>query len=96
MRQEVDLSSVLQRCAVSAEEANERLKRVTGEDSVFGFAAVSMRESAKNWAVPGVETEGGDGEDGMLMDGWGGVGDVVEMPGLDFSDDFWLNSSVNV
>jgi hypothetical protein len=98
-RQDVDLISVLQRCAVSAEEANARLRQVTGEDSVFKFAAVSMRESAANWAVAGAETQegaGGGGAMAMAMNGWAAVGDGFEMPGMDFSEDFWMNSSVNI
>lgn len=94
-RQSVNLISILERCADSAEGANERLKEGTGEDSVFAMAAVSMRESAANWVLPNVEARAGSGGDATAMDAWAG-GDGFDLPLMDFSDEFWLDSSINL
>jgi hypothetical protein len=41
-----------------------------------------------------LELQGGEGA--MDAGGWAAAGDGFELPNMDFSDDFWLNSSINV
>jgi hypothetical protein len=92
VRQTVDIAGLLDRCAAVALEANDRLKAETGEDSVFSVAAKSLRESMPNWTLPNQEARasGGDGS----MEGWTGT-DGLDLPLMDFSNDFWLNVPFN-
>lgn len=48
----VNVPELLYRCAMAAEQANERLKARTGEDSVFTDAARDIREMIPKWLVP--------------------------------------------
>lgn len=90
-RQSVNLVSLLERCAASAEDANARLKEVTGEDSVFAVASVSLRGSAANWVMPSLEPQSGSATVGAWVGSEG-----FDLPAIDFSDDFWLTSSLNI
>jgi len=91
VRQTVDIVGLLDRCASSAEQANARLREETGEDSVFAMAAKSLRESAPNWSVPNQEPQSSD----STIEGWTGS-DGLNLPLMEFSDDFWLNAPFNL
>jgi hypothetical protein len=79
---------VMERCAASSDRVNARLKEETGEDSVYAYAAKTLRDTAPNWRVYDKEVDVGDA-------GWSGAG-AVDLSAMDFSDDFWLNGPFNV
>lgn len=89
VRQTVNIVGLLDLCAAGAERVDAKLKEETGEDSVFAMAAKSVRDSAPpNWQMPNQEPQ--DGGD-VVMEGWNGT-KALELPFVDFSDDFWLNT----
>jgi hypothetical protein len=90
VRGSVDLVDLFLQCAAVADACNERLKVETGEDSVFRFAAKTLRDTAPSWKVMGTqETQA------VEVNGWAGV-EAMDLPPIDFSDDFWLNAPFNL
>jgi hypothetical protein len=89
VRETVDITGLMERCAASSDSVNVRLKEETGEDSIYALAAKTLRESAPNWRVYDREVDAGNAA------GWNG-GEAVDWAGMDFSDDFWLNGPFNV
>jgi hypothetical protein len=89
VRQTVNIVGLLDLCAAGAERVDVKLKEETGEDSVFAMAAKSVRDSAPpNWRMPNPELQnGGD----TVMEGWTG-NEALDLPFVDFSDDFWVNA----
>jgi hypothetical protein len=82
----VNIVELLDLCAAGAERADVKIKEEVGEESVFAMAAKSVRDSAPpNWRTPNSEPQS-DG--GTVMQGFT---DVLDLPFVDFSDDFWLN-----
>lgn len=95
-RMAIDLAACMARSADVAERANEQLKLETGEDSVFAVAAQVMRATSGNWKIP-VEADEGGGDAGTGV--WSGVDSVangMDMPLIDFTDDFWLSGAVHL
>ena len=92
VREMVDIVGLLERCAAAAERCDAELKAETGERSIFAMAAKALRESAPNWCVHYQEPQM-DGEE--AMEGWS-AGEGIDLPLMDFSDDFWLNAPFNL
>jgi hypothetical protein len=91
VRETVDITGLMERCAASGDSVNARLKGETGEDSIYAFAAKTLRDTAPNWRVYDREVDAGNAA------GWSGNGrDAVDLGAMDFSDDFWLNGPFNV
>jgi hypothetical protein len=93
VRETVDVVGLLERCAVLADRSNEKLKKETGEDSIFIHAARTLRETAPSWRVSTTQDlqTGGD----SVTEGWSGA-EAMDLPLMDFSDDFWLNAPFNL
>ncbi|KAF2829542.1 hypothetical protein CC86DRAFT_287082 [Ophiobolus disseminans] len=90
VHQAVDIVGLLERCAAIAEEANAKLKAELGEDSVFLLAAQQLRNSAPNWSLPSQQPHTRD----STMEGW--TSEALDLPSIDFSDEFWLNATFNL
>ncbi|CAA9965086.1 hypothetical protein PTMSG1_08445 [Pyrenophora teres f. maculata] len=88
----VDTVQCLEQIAVIAENANAKYKEETGEDSVFGEAAVMLRATALNWRVPTVEQEQTVGD--VSAPAWNcDIGGDFSL--MDFANDFWLSGPMN-
>jgi hypothetical protein len=92
VREMVNIVVLFERCAALAEEHNAELREETGEDSVFLVAAKRLRDMAPTWRinVPQEPNMSGD----AALEGWNGV-EAIDLPPLDFSDDFWMNVPFN-
>lgn len=89
-----DAADLFERCAVAADLCNVRLKEETGEDSVFRIAAKMLRDVAPSWRVAGAqETQAQESGDGNLW-GWNGL-EGMDLPSVEFSDDFWMTAAFN-
>jgi hypothetical protein len=93
VRETVDLVELLQHCAAVADRCNELLKAETGEDSVFLVAAKTLRDTAPSWKVTLVQEPQLDGD--ATLEGWASA-EAMDLPPIDFSDDFWLNAPFNL
>jgi hypothetical protein len=88
----IDIVQCLERFAEIAERANAEYKAQTGEETLFGSAAETLRAVAPNWKLP---TSEHDDAMGSAADGWySGIGGDAGM--LDFSSDFWMPSAFNL
>jgi hypothetical protein len=86
----VDVVGLIERCADAAERSNAILKAETGEDSVFIMAAKTLREMAPTWRVSTTYEQTQLSGNEAVMDGWNGA-EVMDLPMVDLSDDFWLS-----
>jgi hypothetical protein len=93
VREMVSVVTLFERCATNAEAHNAELKEETGEDSVFLVAAKTLRDMAPTWRItlPHETQMSGD----TVVEGWNGV-EAMDLPPLDFSDDFWMNVPINL
>jgi hypothetical protein len=93
VREMVSVVTLFERCATNAEAHNAELKAETGEDSVFLVAAKTLRDMAPTWRItlPHETQMSGD----TVVEGWNGV-EAMDLPPLDFSDDFWMNVPINL
>ncbi|KAF9694270.1 hypothetical protein EKO04_007851 [Ascochyta lentis] len=79
---------VFERAIQHCENTNNVLKLETGEDSVFKQAAETMRATAPRWRVPAEQDTTSLHLDSLTS----GIDfGVIDLPSLEFSDDFWLN-----
>jgi DUF971 family protein len=86
----LDLVEFFLQCAAVADACNQRLKDETGEDSVFRLAAKTLRDTAPSWKIVSAQ----ETQD-VVVNGWAGV-ETMDLPPIDFSDDFWLNAPFNL
>jgi hypothetical protein len=92
VRRTVDLVELMHNCAAVADQCNARLKEETGEDSVFLIAAKTLRDTAPSWRLTSAQEPQLNGD--AALEGWAGV-EAMDLPPIDFSDDFWLNAAYN-
>ena len=91
-RMTLDPAQVFERAIEHCENTNNALKLETGEDSIFKQAAETMRATAPRWRVPIEQDATSLGLDSLTS----GIDfGVIDLPSLEFSDDFWLNSACN-
>jgi hypothetical protein len=83
----VDVVGLLEQCAAVSDHCNAQLKEETGEDSVFAIAAKTLRETAPQWVVPHIPRS-------PSLTGWSG-GNALDLPLVDFPDEFWLSGVFN-
>lgn len=99
VRDMVDAETLIQNCAKLAEQSNVKLRAECGEETVFSYAAKMLRDMAPKWHIMG----GQDAELGRdaaavtatAAESWSGM-DAIDLPPIDFSDDFWLNAPFNM
>jgi hypothetical protein len=86
VRQTVNIVELLELCAAGAERVDAKIRKELGEESVFARAAKFVRDSAPpNERALNSESLNGGGT--MIQ----GFTEALELPFVDFSDDFWLN-----
>lgn len=86
----MDPALVFERAIEQTEKANNALKLETGEDSIFKQAAEIMKATAPWWRVPVEQDTTSLGLDSFTV---GNDNSILEMPLLEFSDDFWFTGS---
>ncbi|KAH7394994.1 hypothetical protein DE146DRAFT_67273 [Phaeosphaeria sp. MPI-PUGE-AT-0046c] len=99
VRDMVYAETLIENCAVMAEQSNVQLKAECGQDTVFKYAAKLLRDMAPKWHIMG----GQDAEIGrdpaalvaLASESWSGM-EAMDLPLVDFSDDFWLNAPFNL
>ena len=91
-RMTLDPATCFERAIDHCEQTNNALKFETGEDSIFKQAAETMRSSASQWRLP---TERRDPSLGLDAFASGADFGLVDLPSLEFSEDFWLNTNCN-
>jgi hypothetical protein len=89
-----DAADLFERCAVAADLCNVKLKEETGEDSVFRIAAKMLRETAPTWRVSGAQEMPAQGGGDVGLGGWNSL-EGMDLPSVDFSDDFWMTAAFN-
>ncbi|UPX20869.1 uncharacterized protein EKO05_0011083 [Ascochyta rabiei] len=83
----MDPSLVFERAVQHCENTNDLLKLETGQDSIFKQAADTMRATAPRWRVPTEQDTTSLDLDSLAS----GIDfGVIDLPSLEFSDDFWL------
>lgn len=88
----VDIVQCLEQMAVRAENANAKYKEETGEDSLFGEAAVMLRATAPNWRIPTDDQEQTAGD--VSATAWNcDIGGDFTL--ANFANDFWLSGPLN-
>lgn len=90
-RMTLDPALVFERAIEHCEKSNVALKLETGEDSIFKQASETMRATAPRWRVPLEQDASASGLESLTA----GMDFVMDLPSLEFSDDFWLNSAFN-
>lgn len=89
-----DAANLFERCAVAADLCNVKLKEETGEDSVFRIAAKMLRDAAPTWRLSSAQEQPAQGNGDVGLVGWIGF-EGMELPSVDFSDDFWMTAAFN-
>lgn len=92
-RMNMDPAICFERAIQHCENTNAALKLETGEDSIFKQAAETMRVTAPQWKVP---VEGQDASLGLESLTSGNEFNLIDVPSLEFSEDFWLNIPCNL
>lgn len=88
----LDPAVVFERAVERCENFNTALTLQTGEDSIFKQAAETMRATAPRWRVPVEQDTASLGLDSLTP----GVDfAMIDLPSLEFSDDFWLTGPGN-
>lgn len=85
----VDVVWLLERCADAAEKSNAKLKKQTGQDSVFSHAARVLRDMVPNRRTIVAQESQVSSE--ASVESWAPV-EPTDLSLLEFSGDFWLNS----
>lgn len=100
VRDMVDAETLIHNCATMAEQSNVELSADCGQDTVFKYAAKMLKDMAPKWHIMG----GQDAELGrdpaattaaVASENWNGM-EAMDLPPIDFSDDFWLNAPFNL
>lgn len=89
VRATMDPAMCFERAIEHCEETNNALKFETGEDSIFKQAAETMRATAPQWRVPVERDTPSLGLDSLAA---GADFNLIDLPSLEFSEDFWLNN----
>lgn len=97
VRDLVDAETLINNCAVKSDQSNALLKAECGQDTVFAYAAKMLRDMAPKWHIMGGRDAeiGRDPAPATATDNWNGM-DAMDLPPIDFSDDFWLNVPFNL
>ncbi|KAF1361021.1 hypothetical protein EJ07DRAFT_113503 [Lizonia empirigonia] len=88
----LDPAVIFERAVAHCENVNTALTFQTGEDSIFKQAAEMMRATAPRWRVPVEQDTASLGLDSLTL----GVDfAMIDLPSLEFLDDFWLTGECN-
>jgi hypothetical protein len=90
----VDAAELFERCAVAADLCNVKLKEETGEDSVFRIAAKMLRDAAPTWRVSVAQEPPAQASGEVSLEVWNGL-EGMDLPSVDFSDDFFMTAAFN-
>jgi hypothetical protein len=88
----MDPALCFERAIERCEKTNTALKLETGEDSIFKQAAETMRATAPKWRVPMEQSTISLGQLPLTA---GVENSILDLPSLEFPDDFWLTGSCN-
>lgn len=88
----LDPAICFERAIEHCEQTNAILQLETGEDSIFKQAAETMRATAPQWRVPMERHNPSLGLDSFTS---GTDFGLIELPSLEFSEDFWMNGVCN-
>lgn len=91
-RMTMDPAVCFERAIQHCENTDTNLKLETGEDSIFKQAAEAMRAAAPQWRVPVGQHDPSLGLESLTS---GNEFGLIDMPSLEFSEDFWLNIPCN-
>ncbi|KAF2999785.1 hypothetical protein E8E13_005795 [Curvularia kusanoi] len=91
-RMTLDPAVCFARAIEHCEETDNTLRLETGEDSIFKQAAETMRAAAPLWKVP---LERHDPSLGLESFTTAADFGLLDLPSLELSEDFWLNSVCN-
>lgn len=88
----LDPAVCFERAAQHCENTDAALRLKTGEDSIFKQAAETMRATAPQWRVPLEQQDPALGLESLTS---ANEFSLVDIPSLEFSEDFWLNIPCN-
>ena len=91
-RATIDPAVCFERAIAHCEQTNSNLKLETGEDSIFRQAVDTMRATAPQWRVPVERDTTSLGLESLTA---GADFSLIDLPSLEFSEDFWLNNACN-
>jgi hypothetical protein len=88
----LDPAVCFERAIQHCESTDAALRLETGEDSMFKQAAETMRATAPQWRVPA-----GQNDPSLGLEALTSAHDfsLMDLPNLEFSEDFWLNIPCN-